>query len=263
MVKVKIRKADREPSSRCMSFTKVYKTTSLVHNSFTLLLYPDTEGSMKRGIEMKMRRILWSFLATFGLVTAGVAIAQGMGEGGYGAYGGSYGMMGGYGGTNDTVTFSQAKDLLTNGATKLTVDKLHNTVEFRGAHVNVVMAAVQPGFPDTTFEVAGLVDPTIIVPASSTVTLTLVNMDYGANMDHGVVITPLSPPYPVLGMMGIPDAWAGIRILPPRDQSPLTQAHFPEQSVTFAAPNPGVYYYLCQYHDHASKGMYGRFVVKG
>ncbi len=89
----------------------------------------------------------------------------------------------------------------------------------------------------------------------------LVNMDYGPDMDHGVVITPDPPPYPVLTLMGMPDSLAGIPILPPRDIEQTQKAHFPEESVTFTDPPAGDYYYLCQYYDHASKGMYGRFVV--
>ncbi|HUI72361.1 MAG TPA: multicopper oxidase domain-containing protein [Spirochaetia bacterium] len=34
-----------------------------------------------------------------------------------------------------------------------------------------------------------------------------------------------------------------------------------EPAVTFRAGWPGTYYYLCQYDDHASKGMYGKLIV--
>jgi hypothetical protein len=38
-------------------------------------------------------------------------------------------------------------------------------------------------------------------------------------MDHGIVITSNEPPYPVLGMMGMPDSFTGIPVLSPRDRN--------------------------------------------
>jgi rusticyanin len=195
----------------------------------------------------------------------------GPGWGGYGDSGGyqsSGGMMGGYGMMGaypwqgeQQPTFSEAMRLLDRNAAEVRIDKAKNEVVFRGNRISLAMAAVQPGSPDTTFEVEGLVDPTIVVPTGSLVTLTLLNMDYGANMDHGVVITPIRPPYPVLSMMGLPDSFTGVPVLAPRDSDNAKQARYPEASVTFRAGSPGTYYYLCQYYDHASKGMYGRFIV--
>jgi rusticyanin len=190
------------------------------------------------------------------------------GSGGYGGYGGmmggGYGGMGGYPWPGEQqLTLREAKQFLDQGAAGAKVYKAKKEVVFAGNRILVAMAAVQPGFPDTTFEVDGLVDPTIVVPSGSLVTLELVNMDYGANMDHGVVITSIEPPYPVLGMMGMPDSFTGVAVLAPRDRSSADEARYPEGSITFRAPEAGVYYYLCQYYDHASKGMYGKFVVVG
>jgi len=181
-----------------------------------------------------------------------------------GAFLAAQGMMGGYPWQGEQqLTLHEATRLLGQSAATAHVDKAKNEVVFTGNNIVLAMAAVQPGFADTTFEVAGLVDPTIVVPAGSTITLTLINMDYGQNMEHGVAITPIGPPYPILGMMGMPDSFAGVGILATRDRKNVDNARYPEGSITFPAPAAGVYYYLCQYRDHASKGMYGKFVVSG
>jgi len=67
--------------------------------------------------------------------------------------------------------------------------------------------------------------------------------------------------YPVLSMMGMPDTIAGIPVLPPRQLKDTADSLYIEGSTSFEAPPPGAYYYLCQYFDHARKGMYGRFIV--
>ncbi|OBS09714.1 cupredoxin domain-containing protein [Acidihalobacter prosperus] len=54
---------------------------------------------------------------------------------------------------------------------------------------------MQPGHPDTAFEVRGITNPTLVVPAGATAHLNLVNMDCGNNMEHGVIITRVPPPY--------------------------------------------------------------------
>lgn len=176
-----------------------------------------------------------------------------------------YGMMmgGGTAGEEQILSLSDAMQLLSKTGDSATVDKSRNQVKFTGQRIEIVIAAVQPNFPDTTFEVAGLVNPTLVIPAGSEVTITLINMDYGPRMNHGVVVTQIAPPYPVLSMMGMPDAFAGVRILAPRDAENIKEARYPEASATFNAPPPGVYYYLCQYYNHASKGMYGKLIVKG
>ena len=219
-----------------------------------------------------MKKTVITAALIIGLALAGSAYAQGRGGGGYGDYGMGGGMMGGgmmgeglmggYGWQGARqVDYPSVKHLLAQTAKSTRVDKARNHVSFSGDRIEIAMAAVQPDFPDTTFEVAGLVNPTIVVPAGSLVTLDFVNMDYGNRMSHGVVITPVPPLYPVLSMMGMPYTLAGIPILPPRQLKDVDKSLYAEGSVTFEAPPPGTYYYLCQYYDHAYKGMYGRFIV--
>ncbi len=174
------------------------------------------------------------------------------------------GMMGGSGWQGGPpISYLDANQLLKQTARQAHVDKDRKEVSFTGQRIDIGVAAVQPGFPDTTFEVAGLVNPTIVVPAGSLITITFVNMDYGQGMAHGLSITPIPPPYPVFSMMGAPDTLAGIPVLPPRQLEDVHRSLYAEGSVTFPAPPPGEYYYLCQYYFHASKGMYGRFIVTG
>lgn len=185
-----------------------------------------------------------------------------MGDPGYGSGPQGYGMMGGFAARPaQEFSLAEANQLLERSARSARIDTARKEVLFSGRRVFIVVAAVQPGFPDTTFEIGGLVDPTIVVPAGAEVTLTLINMDYGPGMSHGIVITDVPPPYPVLGMMGMQDSLAGTPILPPRDRENARSARYPADTVTFTAPSSGTYFYLCQYYDHAAKGMFGRLVV--
>lgn len=191
------------------------------------------------------------------------AEAQGFGPSG----GGGYGMMGGgmMGGAQveQQLSLAQANRYIRETAASARIDKTHNRVTFSGPRVFIAMAAVQPGFPDTTFEVGGLVDPTIRVPAGSEVTILLINMDYGPNMDHGVVVSDAAPPYPVVSMMGMAGAIVGVPVLQPRTLDDTRASAYAADSVTFRAPRSRAnLYYLCQYRDHASKGMYGRFEIR-
>ncbi len=220
------------------------------------------------GINIKekiMKKLTLTCVLAVSLAVTGFAYARGGGYG-YGGYGmGGMmggGMMGGYGWQGGRqITFPDANQQLLRTTQSAQVDKARNRVVFSGDRIEITMAAVQPDFPDTTFEVAGLVNPTIIVPSGSLITLNFVNMDYGNRMTHGVVITPVPPLYPVLSMMGMPDTLVGIPILPPRQLKDAQKSLYAEGTVTFEAPPQGTYYYLCQYYDHAYKGMYGRFIV--
>lgn len=223
-------------------------------------------STRNRGIDRRptgsIQAAVFTFFAAF---VAAALIPMDVGAQTYGPSGGpGYGMMGGRGTqAEQELTLSQSMRVIEQTAASAQVNKARNQVIFSGTRVFIAMAAVQPGFPDTTFEVVGLVDPTIEVTAGATVTLLLINMDFGPDMSHGVVVTDARPPYPAVSMMGMWGALAGIPVLPPRDRDNTKAAHYAAQSVTFTAPGSGTsYYYLCQYRDHASKGMFGRFEVR-
>lgn len=184
-------------------------------------------------------------------------------DGGWAGRGGSgYGVGGMMGGavvpaTEDWRAARAAAERSTEGAV---VDEARNTVAFSGSRVHIRMAAVQPGKPDTTFEVAGLVDPTLEVPRGSVVQIDLVNMDFGPDMAHGVVVTRAAPPY---GVVPVPMmAPGGVPPLAPRSSDALETARYATGSATFRADRTGTYYYLCQVPGHAQQGMYGKLVVR-
>ena len=196
--------------------------------------------------------------------------SRGQGRGwGYGMMGGGHGMMGaiandrpvapGWGGA--VWSYAQVKRYLSISNTEGTVDG--KTVRFRGPDVTIDMVAVQPGHPDGTFEVRGVTNPTLVVPAGATVHLNLVNMDYGHDMEHGVVMSAAPPPYGGYAMMLSGPGLA--RIAPPipwRSSEDLAKSSYAGAGTTFIAPPPGIYWYICQTPGHAAKGMYGKFVVK-
>ncbi len=137
-------------------------------------------------------------------------------------------------------------------------------VHFRGGAVTLNLVAVQPHYPDMSFELADRVNPTIVVPAGARVTLHLLNMDYGPGMDHGVIVTAVGPPYPVLGMERLHPRLAMLDPIPSRSAESLSGSRYAEASVRFTVPEaPGTYYYACQWPGHAEGDhMYGKFEVR-
>ena len=216
------------------------------------------------------------------LVIPLAALAQGMGDGygaggevyGPGMMGGGYGpgMMMGGGANNRSVSpgwggavwsYAQVSSYLKASGRLGTVDPKGQAVSFSGPEVTIDMVAVQPGHDDGTFEVHGVANPTLSVPLGAVVHMNLVNMDYGDNMEHGVIITPADPPYAYMSMMQIGRGLAGVMpLLPWRSGKDVKTAQYAELGSTFVARTPGIYWYVCVTPGHAEKGMYGRFVVR-
>jgi rusticyanin len=144
-----------------------------------------------------------------------------------------------------------------------TVNKEGNTITYSGKDITINMVAVQPEHEDQTFEVHGLTNPTLVVPLGAIVHLNLVNMDYGNNMEHGIVITPAPPPYPFMSMMATGPGLARVMpLLPWRSNKAVSDAHYAMLGATFMAQERGTYWYLCPTPQHAEKGMFGKFVVQ-
>ena len=139
-----------------------------------------------------------------------------------------------------------------------------HAVMFRGKSVVITMVANAPGHPDMSFEAGGLTDPTVYVPLGAHVALRVINMDYGPDMDHGLVITAAKPPYPARLARRLPGVLADIPPLPPRSNVHLRTSRYAEATVRFVARRAGTYYYVCPVPGHAlAFRMYGRFVVGG
>lgn len=207
------------------------------------------------------------------------ALAQGMYGGGAGYGGGmmgggaGYGMMGG-GAQNDRPVsegwggqvwdYAKVQQYLKASSEYGQADQASQTVRFAGRQVIIDMTAVQPGHDDGTFEVHDIANPTLVVPQGAVVHLNLVNMDYGKDMEHGVIITPAGPPYAYMSMMQTGPGLAGVMpLLPWRNADNVTQADYAALGTTFVAQRPGTYWYVCPTPGHAKKGMYGKFIVEG
>jgi len=139
-----------------------------------------------------------------------------------------------------------------------------NTVRFTGERVEIPVIAVQPGKPDTSYEVHGQVDPTLIVPAGAKLRFLLANADRG--MAHGLDVTLRLPPYsrkPALplspGGSGDKRTLAGTGVVPPSREDSRS---VPLKKTSWFTPDPGTYHYACPVPGHAHKGMHGTLVVK-
>ena len=206
-----------------------------------------------------------SALAQAGMYGGGAGYGGGMREG--------YGMMGG-GSRNDRPVsegwggrmwdYAKVRQYLKASSEYGRADPVARTVRFSGHEVIIDMTAVQPGHDDGTFEVHDIANPTLVVPQGAVVHLNLVNMDYGKDMEHGVIITPAGPPYAYMSMMQTGPGFAGVMpLLPWRNADELTKADYAALGTTFVARRPGTYWYVCPTPGHAKKGMYGKFIVEG
>jgi rusticyanin len=162
------------------------------------------------------------------------------------------------------ISYTAAKQLIkySNSAGMLMGHGKHKSVMFMGHNIHIVMVAVEPGSPDQTFEIRKLIDPEITVPAGAKVTLTLLNMDFGPGMIHGVLIGKAKPPYKTVVPVPVQGQIAEIPLTMPRTAKAIKKSMYFFGTTTFHAPqNPGTYFYLCQMPSHAKSGMYGKFVV--
>ncbi len=203
-------------------------------------------------------------LALTGGAASGIVLAAGMGN------------MGGMGGMKmgpmpkhlpkpgKPIHYTVARPLIkySNSEGMLMGHGKHKSVMFMGHNIHMVMIAVEPGSPDQTFEIHKLVDPKLTVPAGANITLTILNMDYGPGMIHGVIIGKAQPPYKTVVPVPVPGQIAEIPLTMPRTAKSIKKSNYYFGTTTFKAPGtPGTYYYLCQMPGHAKAGMYGKFVV--
>jgi rusticyanin len=208
-----------------------------------------------------------------------------------GRYGGAYGMMGGSGpsggmmggtggGPNGTVYSGTDMSRIMGGVPAAApglrisaaqaqaeaaavpagarVDTAANTVAFAGRAVTLTAVAGPDGRSMYTFEVAGLTDPAISIPAGAQITLRFVDAD--TDMAHGIVVTAADPATAAawMPMMNAAPAFPGAAIWA-LGESGSTGA--PTATTSFTAATPGTYTYLCPVPGHAQQGMYGTLTV--
>jgi rusticyanin len=135
------------------------------------------------------------------------------------------------------------------------VDHAAKQISFTGSSVAFAVVASPTG-ADDMFEVAGMVNPTIAVPAGSRVSMQVVNAD--ATSAHGLVVTAGSS-NTWMPMMSSRPAFTGAASWFLGD---TTSAGAHTTTINFTAAAAGTYQYLCPVPGHAQKGMIGVFVVK-
>jgi rusticyanin len=165
------------------------------------------------------------------------------------------GGMPGYGsGTVATISPAAAAQLGAATPTGATLDRTANTITFTGPAVTIPVVASPPGGQDETFRIAGMTNPTIVVPAGTRVTLELANADEG--MVHNWVLSSAEPPFGWTSMME-PVAFGAVTATLPE----ATSSAVPSATITFDAATAGRFAYLCTVPGHAEEGMFGSFVV--
>lgn len=135
-------------------------------------------------------------------------------------------------------------------------DRAANRLTFTTASVRLVVLA-SPSMPAERFRIAGMVDPTVVVPAGAQVHIELVNAD--EDMAHGLVVTPSGAASSWMPMMTSAPAFSGAALW---FLGEATSAGMHAGTLSFTAASPGTYQYLCPLPGHAQEGMVGTFVVK-
>ena len=209
----------------------------------------------------------WSNVTGHATSNAGSAGPGANGGGGYGMMGGygsgtnggGYGMVGGYGsGANRSlVNNAQLNQLVRQGEAGAIINRKTNTVTYKGQNVTLVALASPHGKPNMTWEIDGLVNPTVVVSSKAQVRVTLVNTDWGYM--HGFEVTTSPPPYPFMSMMAINTDFF-LMPLPPRTTKSLPSAQYDATSGLLNL-RAGTYYYLCPVPGHAQQGMHGTLRV--
>lgn len=155
-------------------------------------------------------------------------------------------------------SWAQVGTAIRQGQRHAAVDRHTKTITYRGGRALLVALASPHGQPTMTWEMDGLVNPTIVLPPGIRVTVDLVNTDWGYM--HGFEVTATPPPYPYMPMMQVTDQVL-LMPLPERTTKNLTTAQYYTSTGQFTLA-PGTYYYLCPVPGHATQGMYGKIVVR-
>ena len=137
-----------------------------------------------------------------------------------------------------------------------TVDRVANRITFTTKTVALTVLASPAGGPDETFRIAGLINPTIVLPEGATATIQLVNADN--DTAHGLVVTTTDPASSWRPMMSAAPAFSGAAVW---FLGKPTSAGMHTATISFTATTPGTYQYLCPVPGHAQKGMVGTLIV--
>jgi rusticyanin len=140
--------------------------------------------------------------------------------------------------------------------TGASVDTSTNRITFSTDSIQVVALASPSGGPDETFRIAGMVNPTVVVPTGAQVNIEVINAD--PDTAHGLVVTTDRASSSWMPMMTSAPAFSGSAVWFLGDP---TSAGMHTGTLSFTANRSGTYQYLCAVPGHAQKGMVGSFIV--
>jgi rusticyanin len=155
------------------------------------------------------------------------------------------------------VTPAQASQLGSQIPAGASINRAANTITFTASSIHLTAVASPTGGPDETFRIAGMVDPTLIVPAGSQINIEVVNADPGTA--HGLVVTASNSRSSWMPMMTAAPAFANSALW---FLGNPTAAGMHAGTLSFTASTAGTYRYLCPVPGHAQKGMTGTFTVQ-
>ena len=155
------------------------------------------------------------------------------------------------------VSPTQAAQLCNETPAGATIDRAANRITFASSSVDLAVLASPAGGPDETFRLAGMVNPTIVVPRGAHVSIEVVNAD--PDMAHGFVVTASGTSSSWMPMMTAAPAFFGSAVWYLGNP---TTAGMHAGTVSFTAGEAGTYQYLCPVPGHAQKGMVGTLVVE-
>jgi rusticyanin len=136
------------------------------------------------------------------------------------------------------------------------VNRAARTITFTTPTVHLVVLA-SPAMPGEFFRIAGLTNPTVIMPAGAHVSAELINADN--DMAHGLVVTTGNARSSWMPMMTASPAFPGSALW---FLGNPTAAGMHSGALRFTASIPGTYHYLCPVPGHAQEGMIGTIIVR-
>jgi rusticyanin len=154
------------------------------------------------------------------------------------------------------VSPQQASQLGSQVPAGATINRAANTITFTASSIHLTVVASPTGGPDETFRIAGMVNPTLTIPAGSHVSIQVVNADPGTA--HGLVITASNPRSSWMPMMTAAPSFGGSALW---FLGNPTAAGMHTGTLAFTASTAGTYHYLCPVPGHAQKGMTGTLIV--
>lgn len=137
-----------------------------------------------------------------------------------------------------------------------TADRTANRLTFSSTTVHLTVLA-SPSMPAENFRIAGMTNPTVVVPKGAEVSIEFVNAD--SDMAHGLVVTAPGAASSWMPMMTAQPVFSGAALWF-LGESTLAGMH--EGRLSFTASAPGTYQYLCPVPGHAQEGMVGTFIVR-